>query len=84
MMGEIESARPQYLVIARSRLSWLAKDGSREAVSMAAWIQSLLGGYELVGIAERVGEHTEYRWDDEAKAYRSHSQNIVGVFKRKS
>jgi Dolichyl-phosphate-mannose-protein mannosyltransferase len=84
MIGEIESAHPQYLVIAKSRLSWLPKEGSPEALSMTAWIQSLLGRYELVGVAERVGAHTEYRWDDEAKAYRPHSQNIVGVFKRKS
>jgi hypothetical protein len=84
MIGEIESARPQYLVIAKSRLSWLPKEGSPEALSMTAWIQSLLGGYELVGVAERVGNRTEYRWDDEAKAYRPHSQNIVGVFRRKS
>jgi hypothetical protein len=84
MIGEVDSARPQYLVIVKNRLSWLSKEGSPEALSMAAWIQSLLGGYELVGIAERVGKHTEYRWDDEARAYRPHSQNIVGVFKRKS
>ncbi len=84
MIAEIESARPQYLVIAKTRLSWLPKEGSAEALSMAAWIQSLLDGYELVGIGERVGGHTEYRWDDDAKAYRPHSQNIVGVFKRKS
>lgn len=83
MIGEVELARPQYLVIAKSRLSWLPKEGSPEALSMTAWIQSLLSEYELVGIAERVGEHTEYRWDDEARAYRPHSQNIVGVFRRK-
>jgi hypothetical protein len=84
MIGEIESARPPYLVIAKSRLSWLPKEGSPEALSMTSWIQSLLSGYELEGIAERVGDHTEYRWGDEAKAYRPHSQNIVRVFKRKS
>jgi len=84
MIGEIESARPQYLVLAKTRLSWMSREGSPEALSMTAWMKSLLGGYELVGVAERVGDHTEYRWDDEAKAYRPHSQNVVGVFKRKS
>jgi len=84
MIGEIESVRPQYLVIAKTRLSWVPKMGSQEALSMTAWIESLLRGYELVGIAERVGEHIEYRWGDDAKTYRPHSQNIVGVFRRKS
>jgi hypothetical protein len=51
---------------------------------MAALIRNLLGAYELEGVAERVGDRTEYRWGDDAKTYRPHSQNIVGVFKRKS
>ncbi len=83
MIGEIESARPQYLVMVQTGFSWLAAGGSPEDLSMTAWIDRFLGRYELVGVAERVGDHTEYRWGDEAKAYQVHSQDIVGVFKRK-
>jgi len=84
MIGEIESADPQYLVIAKSRTSWLPTEGSPEAQSMTAWISACLARYELVGVAERIGGRTEYRWDEDARAYKVHSQNIVGVFKKKS
>ncbi|MGB9234470.1 MAG: glycosyltransferase family 39 protein [Terriglobales bacterium] len=84
MIGEIEAARPQYLVIAKSPLSWLPQAGSPQALSMTEWIKNVLLDYELVGVAERVGKRTEYHWDDEARAYKTHSQNIVGVFRRKS
>ena len=84
MIGEIESARPTYLVVVKSRLSWLPKEGSPEAASMSAWMGGYLSEYELMGVAERLGDHTEYHWGDDAKAYQPHSQNIVGIFKRKS
>ena len=84
MIGEIESARPTYLVVVKSRLSWLPKEGSPEAASMSAWKGGYLSEYELMGVAERLGDHTEYHWGDDAKAYQPHSQNIVGIFKRKS
>ena len=84
MMQEIESARPRYVVFAKSRLSWMPHEGSPEAAAMSAWIGKFLSDYELVASAERLGSRTEYRYDDDARAYKTQSQNIVGVFKRKS
>ncbi len=83
MIAEVEAAQPQYLVMVKEGSSWLSTGGSQEDLSMTAWIDKFLAGYELVGIAERVGDHPEYRWNDEAKHYIPHSQDIAGVFKRK-
>jgi hypothetical protein len=84
MIHEVEAARPEYLVLVKTRLSWLPHQGSGQETAMLAWMGSFLSGYEPVGIAERVGDHTEYRWDEDAKVYEPHSQNVVAVFKRKS
>jgi 4-amino-4-deoxy-L-arabinose transferase-like glycosyltransferase len=83
MIGEVKAAQPQYLVMVKEWSSWGSTGGSQEDLSMTSWIDSFLGGYELVGIAERVGDHTEYRWDNDAKRYIPHGQDIAGVFKRK-
>ncbi len=84
MIHEAETARPEYLVIVKNRISWLPHQGSEQEKSMSAWIRNFLKGYEPVGVAERVGDHTEYRWDEQAKVYEPHSQNVIAVLKRKS
>ncbi|MFZ0477509.1 MAG: glycosyltransferase family 39 protein [Terriglobales bacterium] len=84
MIGEIELAHPEYLVVAKSSFSWLPTEGSVQATSMSEWMKTYLSQYDLTGLAERVGNHTEYHWDENAKTYMPHSQNIVGIFKRKS
>lgn len=84
MIDEIQSAHPRFLVAVNSRVSWLLAEGSPQALAFTAWADSYLGAhYELVGVADRVGDHTEYRWDDEAKIYQPQSRNVVGLFKRK-
>jgi hypothetical protein len=84
MIAEIESAQPGFLVAVNSRVSWLPQEDSPQAAAFTAWAGSYLAShYELVGVADRVGDHTEYRWDDEAKAYQPRSRNVIGVFKRK-
>lgn len=84
MIQEIESAQPRFLVAVNSRMSWLPTEGSPQALSFTSWAGSYLGSqYELVGVADRVGDDTEYHWDDDAKAYQPRSRNAVGIFKRK-
>jgi hypothetical protein len=84
MIDEIQSAQPRFLVAVNSRVSWLAEEGSPQAAAFTAWADSYFGSqYELVGVADRVGDHTEYRWDGAAKVYQPRSRNVVGVFKRK-
>ena len=84
MIHEIESAQPRYLVAVNSRLSWLPAEGSPQALSFTAWADRYLATqYELVGVADRVEDHTEYHYDDDAKAYQPRSRNAVGIFRRK-
>jgi hypothetical protein len=83
MMQEIESARPKYFVSVRSRLSWAPQAGSEELHTIFAWANGFLRDYELVGVADSVGDHTEYRWDADAKTYKPHSPDIMTVFRRK-
>ena len=84
MIAEIESARPQFVVAVNTRVSWLAQEGSPQALAFTAWASNYLEShYQLVGVADRVGDHTEYRWGDEAKAYQPRSRNVLGIFKRK-
>jgi dolichyl-phosphate-mannose-protein mannosyltransferase len=84
MIDEIESAHPQLVVLVDFPLSWLPKAWP-QAVSFFSWARSYLSDqYELVGIADRVDNHSEYRWDDEAAVYQPRSRNTVRVFKRKN
>ncbi len=84
MVDEIESSRPQFVVAVNTRVSWLAQEGSPQALAFTAWADNYLGShYQLVGVADRVGDHTEYRWGEAAKSYQPRSRNVVGVFKRR-
>ena len=83
MIGEIESAKPHFVVAVNTRVSWLAQENSPQAVAFTAWASNYLGAhYELVGVADRVGDHTEYRWGKDALAYQPHSRNVIGIFLR--
>lgn len=84
MIREIESAHPKFLVTVISDLSWSPTPGSPQVLAFTAWSTNYLASqYELVGIADRVDDHTEYRWDGEANSYQPSSQALVEVFKRK-
>jgi hypothetical protein len=83
MMQEIASARPKYFVSVRLRLSWLPRPGSEELRTIFKWASEFLRDYELVGVADPVGDHTEYRWDTDAQTYKPHSSNVVTLFRRR-
>lgn len=84
MINEIRSAQPRFVVAVNTRVSWLATEGSPQAAAFTAWADSYLASqYDLVGVADRVGDHTEYRWGEAAKTYQPRSRNVIGIFKRK-
>ena len=85
MIEEIESAQPQFVVAVNTRVSWLAQEGSPQALAFqtARADNYLASHYELAGVADRVGDHTEYRWGNAAKAYQPRSRNVLGIFKRR-
>lgn len=84
MIREIESARPEYLVLVNVETSWLIRPASERLIMqwVAGYIQQY---YDRVGIADIIpGESTAYRWDDEEAGYSPRSKYWVSVFKRRS
>jgi len=82
MISEIEAAQPKFVIYIASRLSWLPRN-QHQLLAFVRWAQGYLREYELVGIADRVGDHTVYLWDDAAKTYRPQSESAVWVYRRK-
>jgi hypothetical protein len=84
MIGEVESAQPEFLVLVGVPTSWLARPGSPQEVAFLTWAQRFIAEhYELEGTADIFANGTEYRWGNEAKNYQPRSSFVVHVFKRK-
>jgi hypothetical protein len=80
MAGEIEAARPEFMVFVGVPTSWLVQ--ARSGPFIFSWSKQYLHDhYELVGIADILPQ-TEYRWGEEAKTYQRRSQWAVEVYKR--
>ena len=84
MIHEIETAHPEFLVSVDVPTSWLAQPGSPQVVKFLTWARKYIGGqYELVGIADILDDHTEYRWNDDVTEYQPRSQFAVLVYQSK-
>ncbi|MBI5142819.1 MAG: glycosyltransferase family 39 protein [Nitrospirae bacterium] len=82
MIGQIESARPKYIVFVPIDASWLAwKDAE---MHILRWLQGeLQRNYTVVGVADIVApEPTVYKWNDEARNYSVRSKWNVLIYKR--
>jgi len=82
MIGQIESARPKYIVFVPIDASWLAwKDAE---MHILRWLQGeLQKNYTVVGVADIVDpDPTVYRWHDEARNYSVRSKWNVLVYRR--
>ena len=81
MIGEIERARPEYLVRVMVPGSWLRKPNSDTGILYWAG-KYIRDNYRTVGVAE-IGPITTYRWDAQAEGYQSPGRYGVYVYKRK-
>jgi len=81
MMGEIERAKPEYLVKIMVPASWLRKEKSDATILLWAE-QYIREQYRAVGVAE-IGWTTTYHWDKEAEGYSAQSKYSVYLYKRK-
>jgi hypothetical protein len=82
MVGEIETAKPEFLVFVNVRYSWLPRP--RSDTTIFDWAKKYLEeNYELVGLADIARGRTEYRWDEDARARPQASPNNVRVFRRR-
>jgi dolichyl-phosphate-mannose-protein mannosyltransferase len=84
MIHEIKTAQPEFLVSVDVPTSWLAQPGSPQVANFLTWVRKYIGEqYKLVGIADILDDHTEYRWRDELTQYRPRSQFAVLVYQAK-
>jgi general stress protein CsbA len=81
MISEIEAARPEYLIYVDMADSWDIRPDND--LLIFSWAHKYIQDhYELSGIAD-VLPPTQYRWGEDAKAYRPRSRDTIQVFKRK-
>jgi hypothetical protein len=81
MIHEIETAKPQFLVLVANRYSWLAKLNSDGEIF--AWMDAYsAGNYDRVGIVDSASGVE--LWDDDAKNCPSPPVQYLGVFRRKT
>lgn len=80
MISEIESARPEYLVVHPG--GWVMF-GSRGYEERTSWISHFVESYDLVAVAERVApDKTDFYWGNDARARPSESV-FMYLFRRK-
>jgi len=84
MIQEIETARPEFLVLVNVLTSWLRQPDSEEMIF--DWFQQYRQKYyRLVGVIEIISQQrTVYRWGQECEKYKPRSERWLLVFKRKN
>jgi hypothetical protein len=82
MIREIEAARPEFLVMTRCPLSWLATPQSDRTILL--WFDKYAAdNYDLVGVTEQTDYAYVYYWGDQARKYSPTSERVMLVFKKK-
>ncbi len=86
MIGELEKARPEYVVFVDIRTSWSPRPGSQFKI-YNWWAAYGPRNYRLAGVADIISaDRTEFHWDDveNVAAYRPQSKQIIVIFRRNS
>jgi hypothetical protein len=84
MIEQIESNRPEFLVVVNIRTSWLARPTSEKMIFL--WMENYVRRhYETVGVVDILSrENTVSYWGDESLNYSPHSKAWLLLFRRKS
>jgi hypothetical protein len=82
MIGEIESARPKYLIFVSISTSWMINPDSDKTIF--TWFnQYQQKYYKRMGVIDLISEeNTVYRWGQEVLGYSPQSQFWIEVFER--
>jgi len=81
MIGEIEQAKPKYIVTVSVASSWLVRPESDKTI--LEWSEKYVSAnYALDGIAD-VADPTQYVWGADAQRYQPKTANVLMVFRRK-
>jgi hypothetical protein len=85
MIGEIESAKPKWLVFVGSQTSWTRMEDS--ITDIFDWFSRYAdSNYDIAGIIEvhpHEGGQPVYRWNEQAKDYAPATEDWLMVYKRK-
>jgi len=83
MAAEIESSKPEYLVMAGYQYSWIVRPASE--LSIFNWFDKYSGEfYEKVGVVSTRSDGEAVRlWDDKAKNYNGPLQESLIIYRRK-
>jgi hypothetical protein len=82
MIGEIEQAKPKYIVTVSVAASWLAHPESDRTIFN--WSEKYVSAnYTLDGIADIMPATTHYVWGADALKYQPKTTNVMMVFKRR-
>ena len=79
---EIETSKPQYVVLVNVTTSWLTRRDSDKTIMK--WTETFLRqNYTIVGLMDSISkDHYQIYWDEEARRNRPLSQNNLFVLKR--
>ncbi len=82
MIHDVESARPEYVVVVTGGGSWAQRRGSPTLI-FDWWRAYRAGHYKRVGLVDIISyDHTEYRWGGDVDSYGAPSPRTVVVYKR--
>lgn len=84
MVNEIETNRPEYIVLVKVTTSWQAHPGSSRFI--LDWSKNYLAtNYRIVGVADEISPtETRYVWEEAAKTYTEKSDAVIEIFRRTS
>ena len=82
MIGEIESAKPEWIVLVRVSVSWLG--GPDSIKEIFEWSNTYVNNfYHTAGIVEILpGGQVTYRWNEQVAGYKPASGFWIAVFRR--
>ena len=80
-MHDIETGRPEYLVVINMDSSWMTWAAGDH--TLFNWIHQYTSSYDLVGVTEIYPNHSEHRWGKEAVAEKPKTLSAIFTFKRK-
>ena len=82
MIGEVEKAKPKFIVYANIPMSWLTFPSPEGYLSK--WFMKYVSDhYAEVGVCDIISpELTVYKWNEEAASYKMRSGYYVKIFKR--
>ena len=82
MIAEIETARPEYIVMVGIQFSWVVQPESD--LQIFEWFESYFPQhYKQVGVLDYHSvERQEFRWDEDAEGYAPQAAQYIYIFRR--